>query len=264
MLRIKKYFKVWYLLTVASFSSSLMNRPSVVLFLTGKVLRFLFFLIFLILLVGKTKNLAGYTLAQVVLFFLTFNLVDSTAQLFLRGIYHFRPLLVSGNFDLVLLKPVNPLFRILAGNTDVLDLITLLPLVFYLGIFLITSAVTITALGLLFYFTFFLNALIVALSLHIIVAAFGILTLEVDNIIWIYRDLSGMGRIPVDVYQAPIRIFLTFVVPIGIMMTFPVKALLGLLSLPWIISVLAGSGLFLWISLKFWHYSLTKYSSASS
>lgn len=45
---------------------------------------FVFFLIFLLLLVGKTRVLGGYTIWQVVFFFLTFNFLDTLTQLLYR------------------------------------------------------------------------------------------------------------------------------------------------------------------------------------
>lgn len=260
---LRKYLKVWYLLTISSFSISLSSRFGAVLFLVGKLARFLFFLAFLILLTSRGKILAGYNLWQVIFFFLTFNLVDISAQLFLREVYRFRSLVVSGNFDLVLVKPLNPLFRILAGGADILDLMTLLPL---LG-FLIYTAIKLGPLspwGIIFYLLLYFNALLITTALHITVAAIGVLTTEVDNTIWLYRDLTAMARIPVDVYRFPLQFFLTFVVPVGIMITFPAKALMGLLSLPWVMVAFILGGSLFWLSLKFWHYSLTKYSSASS
>jgi len=49
-----------------------------------------------------------------------------------------------------------------------------------------------------------------------------------------------------------------------ILFTVPAKALLGLLSWQWVVLAFLISGLFLWGSLKFWKYALSKYSSASS
>jgi ABC-2 type transport system permease protein len=93
---------------------------------------------------------------------------------------------------------------------------------------------------------------------------FGILTTAVDNMIMLYRDLTQMGRFPIEIYHEPLRGILTFVIPVGIMMTFPTKALFGLLSIQGISIALAlGLGLFV-LSMKFWQYSLKQYSSASS
>lgn len=260
---IRKYFKIWQILTLASFSISLISRFGAVFFFSGKILRFFFFLFFLFLLAGTTKVIAGYNIWQIIFFFLTFSLVDLTTQLFLREVYRFRAMVVSGNFDLVLVKPVSPLFRVLAGGADILDLFTLPPLLFFL-IYTATKMGGITVSGVALYLLLYGNALLIATALHTVVVAIGVLTTEVDNTIMLYRDLSNMARIPVDLYHQPVQAFLTFVVPVGIMITFPAKVLMGLLSFPFILISLLLGAVFFGISLKFWQFSLRHYSSASS
>ena len=102
------------------------------------------------------------------------------------------------------------------------------------------------------------------LSFHILVLAIGVITTEVDNTLWLFRDITQMGRFPIDIYQNPLRSFITFVIPVGVMVTFPAKAAMGLLSFN---SVLISVGIgvaFLYLSIMFWRFSLKKYSSASS
>ncbi|MDP3888689.1 MAG: ABC-2 family transporter protein [bacterium] len=263
-MNLKKYFKVWLRMTSAVFQADLFNRLSGSLYILGKAMRFLFFLGFLFLLLSHTKTLAGYNLNQVIFFFLTFNLIDIIVQLFLRGIYHFRPQVVSGNFDLMLVKPINPLFTALASHADVLDLITLFPLVGYMIYFLFSAQINFSILGLLLYIALITVSFLIALAIHIVVMGVGIMTTEVDNLVWIYRDLSGMGRIPVDLYREWVRNFLIFVVPIGVIMTFPAKALMGLLSWQMIIYSFIIAVIFLYLSLRFWKFALKRYSSASS
>jgi ABC-2 type transport system permease protein len=261
---LKKYFRVWLKLAAYTFKIDLSNRFVAAFALSGKVLRFLFFLVFLFLLVGRTETLASYNLYQMVFFFLTFNLVDILIQFFLRGVYDFRGLIVSGDFDLVLAKPISPLFRCLSGRTDVYDLITLIALIIFMAIFLLAGYIALTIEGLLLYLLLILASFIIGLAVHISVLAVGILTTEIENLIWIFRDLSSMGRVPIDVYREPLRTFMTVVIPVGVLMTFPAKALMGLLSWQWVIFSFVISGLFLFLSLRFWKYALTQYSSASS
>lgn len=261
---LSKYIRVWWKMTLVIFSADLENRLAASLFILGKVIRFVFVLLFLFLLVARTKTLASYDLNQVVFFFLTFNLIDIVTQLFLRGVYHFRPLVVSGNFDLLLVKPINPLFTSLTSHADILDLITLVPLISYMIFFLASGHVTFDSLGLLLYLLLLFSSLIIALSFHMMVLGVGILTTEVDHLIWIYRDLTGMGRFPVDIYREWLRTFLIFVVPVGVLMTFPAKALMGLLSFQMIIFSLVLAVILLFLSLQFWNYALKRYSSASS
>src|SRR3989338_10008383 len=102
----RQYLKVWFLMSMNSFQSFFISRVSASLFLLGKILRFLFFLGFLVILVNKTKVLAGYNIWEVSLFYLTFNLIDSITQMLFRDVYRFRQLILTGSFDLLLVKPM--------------------------------------------------------------------------------------------------------------------------------------------------------------
>lgn len=258
-----RYFRVWLLLSFASFQSFFVSRVGAFLFLVGKILRFVFFALFLIFLVSRTKVLAGYDLWQVMLFYLTFNFIDSITQMLFREVYRFRQQIVSGNFDLVLVKPVNSLFRSLFGWTDILDFITLIPFVIMI-IFVMSKISEITSLGIIFYFILVGNALLIATSFHIIVLALAILTTEIDHAIMIYRDFTGMGKIPVSIYSEPLRSFITFVIPVGIMMSYPVESLLGKLNLNSITIAFAISLFIFSLSMMLWRYAIRCYTSASS
>ncbi len=258
----RKYLQLWIKLTANSFMSVLSSRFGAILFLIGKALRFVFFLVFLLTLFTQTQFLASYTQTQMLFFFLTFNFIDTVTQLLFREVYRFRPMVVSGDFDLVLIKPISPLFRALVGGADPLDLLMLIP---YVGsLVYVGSQLGTTVPGILLYLLLVANALVIATGFHILVLALAILTTEIDHTVMIYRDLTSMGRVPVDIYREPLKTVITFAVPVGVMMTFPAKALLGLLSPPFIVlACLIGAG-FLWAALYAWQYSISRYSSASS
>ena len=260
---LKKYFKIWWMMSMRSTQIALSSRFSASIFVIGKLLRFAFFFFFLVIILSKTNAIAGYSFWQVIFFFATFNLVDIVAQLFMREVYRFRSYVVSGEFDFFLSKPISPLFRSLLGGSDVLDI----PMLFLSIVFVLLSAVQIGAIsfvGVLLYIVLVANAFLIAVSFHIMVVALGVLTTEIDNALWMYRDLTAMGRVPIDIYKEPLRGILTFGLPVGIMMTFPSKALMGLLSIQSVvIALLIGVAVF-YVSLKFWQYSIRHYSSASS
>lgn len=263
MISLKKYLKVWGLMTRNAFETALMNRKAAVILIAGKTIRFGFFLVFLILLTEKTQSLAGYSLDEVVFLFLTFNFVDMTTQLFLRGIYLFRGKIVSGSFDFILLKPLNPLFMTLFSQTDVFDLATWLPLTIFM-IYFALNRLEVTIGGLLLYLFLIGNSLVLALAIHILVAAIGILTTEVDHTIMIFRDFANMGKVPIEIYAPGVRVLLTFVLPVAILTNWPAKGFLGVLTWQMILySVILTAVLFL-ASLKCWRYALSQYSSASS
>jgi len=245
-----------------AFLAVLSQRIGFTIFLIGKILRFSLFFVFIIFLLKGTNSLAGYNLNQTLFFFLTFNLIDTISQFLFREVYRFRPLVVSGSFDLVLTKPVSALFRSLMGGADVIDFVTipfLIMAVIYIGKLLNPST-----LGILYYILLLFNGLILATAFHIAVLALGIITLEIDHTVMIYRDLTALARFPVDIYKEPIKGILTFLIPIGIMITLPAKALMGITSLMGVLWSLGLGGTALFLSLRFWKFALTKYTSASS
>lgn len=257
-----RYLKVWWLMSRNSFMGMLSQRFGAGIFLFGKILRFGFFLAFIYFLLKGTNTLAGYNLNQTLFFFLTFNLVDVVAQFLFREVYRFRPLIVSGSFDLVLTKPISALFRSLMGGADILDLITIPPLI--LAVYLVGRSLGPAPTDVLFYILLILNGLLIATAFHIAVISMGIITLEIDHTIMIYRDITNLGRFPVDIYRQPLQGILTYLIPVGIMITLPAKALMGLVSPLGVLLSFCLGLIAVLVSIRLWNFALTKYTSASS
>lgn len=262
-MNIKKYIHLWWELTLHASQIAFLSRFSAILFTLGKFIRFLLFLFFFTLIASRTKVIGGYSPWQIIFVFCTFNLIDVLAQFFFREVYRFRSYIVTGAFDYILTKPLSPLFRALLGGSDILDLITLLPLLLFM-IYVTSRLPGITVIGMLLYGFLIFNSLIIALGFHVIVLSLGILTTEVDNAIWVFRDLTQLGRIPVDVYREPVSFLLTFVIPVAAMITIPAQALFGLVSLVSITTAILFSLIFIMASCKIWQYSIKQYASASS
>jgi ABC-2 type transport system permease protein len=258
--KLRIYWLFWLKRSSMSFQSLIAARLASALFVLGKLIRFFFFLWFLLILKTRLTLVAGYNFDQLVIFFLVFNFFDLLSQFFFRGIYWFRQDIVSGTFDFKLIKPISPLFNILTNHTDFLDL----PLLIVVIIMLVSRISSVSFLTLINFSLLGLGAILTITAIHIVVAAIGVITTEVDHTIWIFRDLGAMGRMPIDIYADFIRAFLTFIVPIALIFTVPAKALFGLLSYQTIIISLLASVIIYLLSLKFWRYALTQYSSASS
>jgi len=251
------------MLAVNAFQDAFVSRFSAIVLITGKLIRFLFFLFFLFIIGSKTKLIAGYSLPQMFFFYLTFQLIDTLPQLLMREVYRFRGYVVSGDFDYFLIKPLSPLFRALFGGSDILDV----PMtIITIGAISITvmRLPSVSFLHVLLYVLLILNAFMIAVSLHIVVLSLGVVTTEVDNAIMFYRDITNMGRVPVDIYKEPLRGIITFAVPVGVMMTFPAKGLLGLLTPQTIFIAVVIDSVLLWISVSLWKIALKYYGSASS
>jgi len=261
---VKKLVKIWLMYTSRALQSDLLTKWAGLLFIFGKIVRFLLFFVFLFVILSAAKNLVGYNREQVIFFFLVFTLIDALVQFFFRGVYHFQSLVISGEYDLDLLKPLPSFFRPIFSHTDLADFVTLVPLWIYFLWFVFTNHLFKGGSDLILFFLLLGNSLILAFAFHLLVCGVCVLTTEINHLVWVYRDLTNMARFPTDIYQKFIQGILTFTIPVVILFTVPAKALLGILSWPWIILAFGISSLFLWGSLKFWRFALSKYSSASS
>ena len=261
-MKLKKYFKFWLLMSRNSFLSGFHSKLAFFIFLFGKIVRFAFFLAFLTFLIKGAGNVAGLGMQQASFFFLSFNLINVISQFLFREVYRFRPMIINGEFDLVLSKPVNALFRSLLGGADLIDFVTIPPLLL-LSIYF-AGQVLYSPQSIAVYILLMINGLVIAAAFHIAVLCFAILTLEADHVVWIYRDLTSLGRFPVDIYRQPLQGIITYLIPIGIMFTFPAKALMGLLSWQGIVGSFAIGLIAIFVALQFWKFSLKYYTSASS
>ncbi len=264
-----KYFRIWRRLAIISFMVQMESFLSSFGYLLGKLVRIGFFLFFLFSIFKHTDALAGYTLPEAALFFLTFNIVDILAQLFFRGIYGVRSLIREGDFDYFLIQPTNVLFRVAFHTVDFLDVVTILP-VFYITFYVIHQIVqqgspqTIHPFHIVLYALLTMNGLLIAFAIHITVASLAVLTQELENTIWIYRDLMTLGRFPSDIYDSPMQGILTFIIPVAVMVSFPAKAFLGKLSWVWVAHAFLMSTTSVALSLYFWRFATRRYTSVSS
>ena len=259
-MKLRKYALVWLKTSALSLETILTTKAASLMYLSGKFIRFFFFLWFLLRLGEQIEKVSGFDIDQLVTFFLVFNLFDLIGQIFFRGVYWFRQEIVTGEFDLILLKPIGTLFQIMTKRTDVLDI----PLFLLVVGMLVKRNLDLTLKQGLVFAVMATASFVLIMAIHVLVVSIGVLTTEVDHTIMIYRDLSSMARVPIDIYIRPIQALLTFVAPIAVIMTFPAKALMGILTWRWSVFGLIIASLFFTFVWRFWRYALSQYSSASS
>jgi ABC-2 type transport system permease protein len=108
------------------------------------------------------------------------------------------------------------------------------------------------------------SALVSLYAIWFMLVTLVLWTGRINNIAAVVEPFMGLARMPSDVYQGLAKPILTYVLPIAVIATLPSKALLGVVEpamVPYQICLAAG---LLWGSHRFWHYSLRRYTSASS
>lgn len=258
-----RYARIWRALVANSFKTQMSTALGSTGHLIGKLLRLFFFLFYILAIFKHVPGLKGYSMWEVVLFFMTFNIVDVSAQFLFRGMYGVKYLIEEGDFDKILTQPAHPLFRISVMGTDLLDLLTLIPIGCVTVYTINRLPMEISTSSLVLYGLLLANAMLIAYAFHVFVAALSVRTQEMESAIWVYRDIMTLGRFPTNIYADVLRLVFVTAVPIGVMISFPAQALLGLLSWKGILySFLLGLGFHL-CAQWYWRNTLKEYTSIS-
>ncbi|MFA7301248.1 MAG: ABC-2 family transporter protein [Candidatus Shapirobacteria bacterium] len=261
---ISSTYKVWVIMAKNSLQNKLLSPSSSIIFILGKLFNYVFSVLIIYSIFNQVSTIKNFTLPQAVIITLVYSLIDSITQFLFRSLYSFRPILLKGDFDLDLLKPLPSFFRPMLSGPDFLDVPMIILQIVALFFFLTKFSLVPSPITLLLFLLISTNGIILAFSLHLIIAAFSIITTEIDSLVMIYRSLSRAAVVPTDIYNNFFRTILSYVIPITVIFTLPAKAILNLLSFNGIVYSTIFTFTFLLFSLYFWKFSLRRYTSASS
>lgn len=169
----------------------------------------------------------------------------------------------SGQLDYLLLKPVDAQLAATLTRVDptrAWDLLGGLVILGYALSVLGAPSVGGVALAVLL----LVSGLMAMYGLWLLVICTSFWFVRVDNLRFLLSAVTDAGRWPVNIYTGAARVFLTVVVPVALVTSWPAMALLGRMDLPLAAQALAvGAGL-LALSRWTWVKALSYYTSASS
>lgn len=170
----------------------------------------------------------------------------------------------NGSFDYVLLKPTDAQLLVTTARQDpwqAFDVVTAIGVAVYAfwrkGV---APAPQDVALGLVLLVT----GAVAMYAVFITCAAASFWVVRLDNLVHLLGAVFDAARWPVQVFRGAFRFVFTFVIPVALMTTFPVMALLGRLDLTRALETIAGTLVMLAVSRAIWRIAIRNYTSASS
>ena len=254
-----------------SLRGQLQYRASFVMAALGNLLNSLIELVGIWALFDRFGHLAGWTFAEVALFYGVVNCTYAIAELLASGFEQFGTLYVkTGDFDRLLLRPRSTVLQLAGHELSLRRIGRLLP-----GIIVVVAAWValevppeIDRIGLLF--------LAVAGGVAFF---FGLLVLQATMCFWTTESLELMNILtyggvetssyPLPIYHRAFRRFFTFVIPLACVGYFPVVAVLGVddplgtTRLFQATAPLAGFA-FLGVAIGVWQLGVRRYTSTGS
>jgi len=215
---------------------------------------------------SKINAVSGWNKEELFLLLGTYNIVWGIFfGLFIQNMAKINSYISRGDLDLFLTKPINSQFYISIVNPiDFGEAATLI-----LGLILVTRGVSILNIDLnliqvVTYVMIILSAVTLAYSLWFITMTFSFWIGRVYGLHEAFISFFEINKYPSDIFNGLIKNVFVYFLPLGVMVTFPTKFLLGKLDpILMIWGIVSGFG-FLYISHLFWNFSLERYSSASS
>jgi ABC-2 type transport system permease protein len=207
----------------------------------------------------------GWTLAQMVVLLGVYYMVQGVEELVMQPSFQkFMEGIRDGTLDFILLKPVSSQFMVSFRHFQTVQTLQVLMGlgVTVFGLAQLTSEVTLGS-ALSFAITLACGfVLIYALLLVLSTLAFWFV--RVDNILAIFWAFIDAGRFPIDIYPGWLRLTMSTVIPVGIAVTIPAKAIAGLVDAQTVVAILAATLVAWVVSRAFWKRGLRAYTGASA
>jgi ABC-2 type transport system permease protein len=213
----------------------------------------------------KVPDLNGWSYDEILLIYGFITLAKSINHMFADNLWTLgREYIRSGGFDRFLVRPIDPLFHLLADRFCQDGV----------GNFLVGAALVIKAsIGIALHWTFLKAVMLVlavlsgggifiALNLITCVTSFWIVdSIPVTRLVF---DNHLFAQYPLTIYPKAINILLTWIVPYGLASFYPASYLLDRSAgnLAWIAPFI--SALLLFLGYRFWQFGLKHYNSTGT
>lgn len=214
---------------------------------------------------SQIPSLNGWTLDEILLVYGLLTLAKSINHMFADNLWtighvYIRP----GGFDRFLVRPIDPLFHLLAdrfchdgiGN-------------FLVGAALVAKAmkglgIAATPLTLLYLVVAVLSGGVIFIAINLITATSAFWIIESVPVTLAIFQTSEIAKFPLDIYRKSISIAMTWAIPYGFASYYPASYLLGreVGALAWIGPAVAA--VMLAIAYRFWRFGLRHYGSTGS
>ncbi len=214
---------------------------------------------------SNTETLGGWGFGELVALLGVFRIVHTFMMtLVWPNTEKFNLSIRDGSMDYVILQPVSSMFLVTFSRINIWRSWD-----FILSIVLIVTGINLagdiaTPLSIFNFILLTIAGAVVIYSLWIVLIAFTFYFTKFDNNVTLLQALLDSGRYPVTVYPQWLQIIVTFIIPIAVATTVPLRGLrqeLGQSQVLMFIGIAIASFI---VASQIWKFGLKKYSGASS
>ena len=177
---------------------------------------------FLFIIFEKIPSLNGWTFNQVLFIYAFAQIPRGLDHLFTDNLWMLSgKIIVKGEFDRYLLRPINPLFHLLSEIFQPDAIGELLVGIILLVISITNLGITITLLDSIIFILLILCGTIIYTSVKLFFSSLAFLLIFTQSILFMAYSINDFAKYPITIYSKPVRIILTFIIPFGFTAFFP-------------------------------------------
>lgn len=261
----KHYLVTLQALVALSIKHLLENRLNAVGNIFAPMLYLLTLILFINIFYTYTDSIFGWTKTETLFLIGLFRISTGIfTLLFLRSLFSISGYTKKGELDMFLTKPINSQFFISFRLIRVFEFINILPgfVILFYAISQMNNLVGWSSWILLSFST--LGGILLFYSLYYAISTLAVWFGQFNSLFDVYDTMREPMSKPFDVLGTRTSFFLTYIIPLGFVVTVPAKVFFGKADWYQVIILWGIAFLFFSFSVWFWNFSLRHYTSASS
>jgi len=235
---INKYLQIYKECIKVSFATASTYRVNFLLSNFILLVSNILFPLVTVMIYGSGASFPNWSFYEVLLIQAIFTMSAGLAQILFNGVlWATMRYVIDGSLEIVLIKPVDSLFYLIASTISLESLGLLLGG----GIMFILAIVNVGAITLLMWLQFivlFLSGLLVMMGTSLIMAATSFKWVGNSRIPEIFDSINTFGKYPQSIFNKATSSFTAFVIPVAMVGYFPAAALLGKVNLSMYVAII--------------------------
>lgn len=203
-------------------------KSSLILSFFSQITIFFSFYFIILSLFSKFNNIKGFTLYEVLLCFSVIQFGYSICECFARGIDQFDDLIITGNFDRILLRPKNKILQVLCTQIDYMKLIRVIQALIVMVISLIKLNINWNIYKVITLILMNISAIVIFFSIFLLAASYCFITVQGLEVRNLFTDGGKhMAQYPIGVFKKGFVYFFTFIIPYAFVNYYPLLYFIG-------------------------------------
>lgn len=261
----KRYFKIYFALMKINFTILLTYRMNFLNSVISSSAWGIFSIVSILIITSRTGTVFGWKRTDLILLTASYGLLIGVFHtIFSRNFERFARVMSLGQFDSILLKPIDSQFALSFWLIHYGGFIRILLGIVILAYLLISGSYAFSFVSVFLFVVLLLIGVVLLYCVWFLVATLLIWIPELSNLISLLYDVSGISRYPPEMFKRISGFILFILLPIVIITSVPLRVLIGKASILDVLILLFTCVLFLLLSRTFWKRALKSYSSASN